>query len=103
MTATIEDLDLDWVTFLDEDQDQEKCCDNRAFQCERAAVYVVKWGPDPDYEPAVDLCGNSHLLCLPCYEMYANKGSSGVFCGLCHHTTGKFLFKKIVYSEPIKR
>jgi len=102
MTTTIEDLD--WVTFLDEGQDQEKSCENGTFGCSNAAVFVVRWGPDPAFSPAEDRCNNTCLLCLPCFEMYAHKPEgSGVYCNRCKSQTGRFLFKKVIYSEPVKR
>lgn len=104
MTATIEDLD--WVVFLDDDQDQEKCCDNKHAQCSNAAVYVCIWGPDPTApEERQCRCGNKTLLCLPCFEFYTQgpAGQSMIFCAGCEKETGKLFFKKIVYAEPVKR
>jgi len=103
MTATIEDLD--WVTFLGEDEDQDKCCENAVTGCSNQAVYVTKWGPDPKRPESGDQCRNTVLLCLHCYEFYTGPVVSGalISCSRCERETGKLFFKKIVYAEPVKR
>lgn len=97
MTATIEEIDLSWVTFSDQEPDQ--ACE-RPEGCDRVAVYRVKWGPDPRAGmDMADRCHNITLMCLPCFEEFSKPGLT-----LCHRCseTGVARLKRMVFSEFIR-
>ena len=83
------------------DEAEEYACE-REGACSREAVRRTVWAGDLESPEPCVAHRRTILLCLPCYDRWADKGSGLVLCAACDESAVTS-FVKIVYAEPVRR